>query len=157
MEKIENSVIFFDVDGVLNSWGDRPIRLLNEKNILCLKEIVEQTGARLVCCSTWRKSKPHMARLIKVLSEHGMELSDIAPFTKTGDRPREVLKWLGRQNIKITHFVVLDDDFSEEDYIRWGLGGQVVHTNTYRGGLLDKHIEEAVEILSKEAVYKRRK
>ena len=53
-------IIFLDVDGVLNSQdllercGEDKLVPIDEENIRCLKEIVDETGAEIVLSSSWR-------------------------------------------------------------------------------------------------------
>ena len=68
------NVVFFDVDGVLNSEKflcDKQGEFINPKNVANLKMIVDATHAKLVMTSDWRKqvidkdvSKAHVRELI---------------------------------------------------------------------------------------------
>ena len=52
------NVVFFDVDGVLNSEKflcDKQGEFINPKNVANLKMIVDATQAKLVMTSDWRK------------------------------------------------------------------------------------------------------
>ena len=54
----------------------------------------------------------------------------------------EIKKWLS-DNPEVTDFVILDDDSDMEEYNETNL----VQTNFYEGGLLEKHKDKIKEIL----------
>lgn len=89
------NVVFFDVDGVLNSEKflcDKQGEFINPKNVANLKMIVDATHAKLVMTSDWRKqvidkdvSKAHVRELIGRLADAGME---VYGATSSGDELR---------------------------------------------------------------------
>lgn len=154
-------VIFLDVDGVLNcldtfkrnhdEWvktGKRRVDLDLEK-IGLLKEIIDETSSEIVLSSTWRLGfdknlKPvtdHAKELVKLFREYNLEIYDMTPRLGT-KRGIEIKKWLS-DNPEVTDFVILDDDSDMEEYNETNL----VQTNFYEGGLLEKHKDKIKEIL----------
>ena len=89
------NVVFFDVDGVLNSEKflcEKHGEFINPKNVANLKMVVDATGAKLVMTSDWRKqvidkdiSKAHVRELIDRLADAGME---VYGATSSGDELR---------------------------------------------------------------------
>ena len=89
------NVVFFDVDGVLNSEKflcDKQGEFINPKNVANLKMIVDATQAKLVMTSDWRKqvidkdvSKAHVRELIGRLADAGLEVYGATP---SGDELR---------------------------------------------------------------------
>lgn len=151
-------VIFLDIDGVLNSARYDKIRTENQGNIdetrlHLLAELVEQTDAKIVLTSSWRK---HWEKDIRKCDAIGRELT--ATFAKYGlsiydktaacaaqsDRPAEIRAWLsGRDDVDA--FVILDDIA-----FGWGadLQAHLVRTNSMIGfGLEEKHIQAARQVL----------
>ena len=157
-------IVFLDIDGVLNycGWYDE-VRGLSGYHELCprklalLKELIDQTGAKIVLSSSWRdlakegKGEPHpMYRyLVETLGDCGLEIVDHTPHIND-DRHREILEWIKRNAGNQARFISLDDDFSLLDYERYGIGDCLVRTSFYEpdGGLRQEHIEKAVGILS---------
>ena len=89
------NVVFFDVDGVLNSEKflcEKHGEFINPKNVANLKMVVDATGAKLVMTSDWGKqvidkdiSKAHVRELIDRLADAGME---VYGATSSGDELR---------------------------------------------------------------------
>ena len=150
-------IIFLDIDGVLNSRQYDSGRSMAEGNIdvsrlLLLKQLVEQTGAKIVLTSSWRR---HWDRAGECTDEIGKELEDtfgrfgICLYDKTPelekDRSKEINEWLA-MNRDFNAFVVIDD-------IKFGwyeLAPFVVNTDYHIGrGLEQRHIEKAIKILLK--------
>lgn len=132
-------VIFLDIDGVPNSneyferTKDNKLDRI-ELDIKCLKvlkEILEETKAKVVVTSSWRILK-NFENTKKYLKEFGIEVYDqTKSLGKRGEEIRDYLK-----NHNIDKFVILDDeifpDFNE-------LENYVVKTSFYNGGLKEEY------------------
>ena len=146
-------------DGVLNSVDSEDIYRgfigLDYSGIKLLKEIVDATGAEIVLVSTWKlswekdnKSRPDGlgAYLDQRLAEEGMVIVD-----KTGgsmaERGHGIVDWLSENPTE--SWIVLDDEIFE-DYEECGIMPHLVKTSFYDGGLKEKHVEMAINLLNKE-------
>lgn len=152
-------IIFLDIDGVLNSMRyDRERSAeqgnIDETRLPLLREITEQTQAKIVLSTSWRK---HWSREASLCDEIGRELDAIfvkyglAIFDKTpvlsgNDRAQEIRAWLSEHG-EVSAFVILDDI-----RLGWGeLQEHLVNTNPRIGrGLEARHVLNAVAILNGE-------
>lgn len=143
-------VIFLDVDGVLNSETfmiDNPNamfkNILSESAIDLLRRIVDETGAKIVLSSSWRRIKMNMIHLTKQLFAHGISIHSSTPYSiELRNRGDEIGAWL-REHPEVTNYVILDDDDDMGEHM-----SHLVQT-TWKHGLEEKHVEEAVRLLSK--------
>lgn len=150
-------VIFLDVDGVLNSkdWlennRDRTENSINPEKVKFLAEIVEKTNAEVVLSSTWRyiPEHPMFLHLTDVLGQNGIKIHSFTPELN-GDRPKEIKTWVEKQSEEI-QFVSIEDDFSEDDYRKYGIEDCLVRTSYYGkyGGLQRNHVEKVIQLLNK--------
>jgi hypothetical protein len=152
-------IIFLDIDGVLNSdtteCGAEGYRL-DAAAALRLNSIVQQTGARIVVTSDWRRYYG-LPRCIEILCAHGLcaEIIDATPNLEKRNtledddfdapeyferlRRSEIEAWLGAHEVEC--FVVLDDlAVFERDH------PNMVQTNASTG-LTELEATRAVEIL----------
>lgn len=158
------SVLFLDIDGVLNSteW----VRGLNLAQIQAIEELIERrarqwidsatlrrlerildaTGATIVLSSTWRLFG--LEHVNAVLARAGFN----RPITYlTGRRPdshrgREIGEWLLEIGYNVERFVILDDDsFDISD--TWPR--QFVHTSG-EVGLTDEAASRAVRLMAEQ-------
>ena len=166
-------IIFLDVDGVLNSIDDlMEYREKNnikgsilyddiaDKRVELLKQIVENSNAKIVISSSWRmgwirNGKPKeynkeslLYKLHTKLKEFGLSFIDVTPYLwdeniryRRGD---EIKSWLD-SHPDVTHFVILDDENDMNEFTQTNL----VQT-TYQHGLLQEHVDKALQILNKE-------
>lgn len=143
-------VIFLDIDGVMNS-TEEMIALYNQygssiDNTLpspakckLLKQLVDETGAKVVLSSSWRLSLNAIQKLIDLFESYNLVLSgftcheveskkfkntlyeDIKPRyqhtigdfgTYIEDRGAEIAAWL-LDHPKVSNFVILDDEDSD--------------------------------------------
>ena len=166
-------VIFLDVDGVLNSVDDlMEYREQNnikgtilyddisDKRLLLLKELVNKTNAEIVISSSWRmgwirNGKPKelnpkslLYKLKSRLNEYDLHYLDVTPYlwkeNSSHQRGDEIREWLNNHP-EVTNFVILDDEDDMCEFTKTHL----VQTD-YQHGLLQKHVDEAIELLSKE-------
>jgi hypothetical protein len=149
------NVIFLDCVGVvaggeyaknIHSFpGDSMFRqCLNEidpRAVALLNQIVDQTQAKVVITSTWR-TKFGFEMVERMLQKHGFtgEVIDGTPQTD-GIRGNEIQAYLDNEP-SVEKFVILDDgDVTKE------LSPFLVQT-TWLTGLRQKHVEQAVDLLS---------
>lgn len=109
-------VLCCDVDGVLNTRPDS----LDEDKLHRLRAILENTRARLVISSTWRKTERQRQRLLALRQSHGIAIRDWTPNTDRLDpvsrlwvsdsRAQEISAWLTHNVPSGTPYLVLDDD-----------------------------------------------
>ena len=116
------NIIFLDVDGVLNSYN-KLIEIYNktgkphsgsnfpfdEKCLENLKILVEETNAKIVITSTWRKNEEDMKVLLNKLKEYNLdkEIIGYTPILYTR-REEEIIEYLNKLNIKVD-FIIIDD------------------------------------------------
>lgn len=164
-------VIFLDVDGVLNSIDDlMEYREKNnikgsilyddisDKRMILLKQLVDKTNAKIVISSSWRmpwlrQGRPKilnpeglMFKLTKRLSDYNLNYIDVTPYLRDikYNRGDEIRTWL-LEHPEVKSFVILDDDSDMCEFTETNL----VKT-TYQHGLLQEHVDKAIEILNKE-------
>lgn len=136
-------VLFLDFDGVLNSHGflrdhrgeDEP--LLDPCCMAHLRDIIEQTDARIVLTTSWRR---HWSAEKTALGDIGQHIDNtfaeygLTVFDKTPDehtRREENIRAYLTAHPDITTYAVLDDAFLEADIVE----GHFVRTSSLRGGL----------------------
>lgn len=153
-------IIFFDIDGVMNSrkyilqmdvlWDD-PACQMDPKAVARLNRITDETGAFLVCISTWRLAFIHapdaISKMRECMTSYGITgtVIDMTPelILMGNHRGDEIKMWLATQEQdKIEAFVVLDDESvtNMDEYL--------IKTN-FDDGLQDSHVEQAIAILQK--------
>lgn len=158
-------IIFLDVDGVLNSIDDFLIRkekgditnvAVEDRPLKLLKEIVDETNAKIVVSSSWRigckrSGKESIfggnlyTKLVNRLKDYNMEVYDITPCLN-GDvcRGDEIREWL--TNNQVDNFIILDDDTDLCEFL---------HTKhfiktTYQHGLTEETKNLAIKALNDE-------
>lgn len=174
-------VIFLDIDGVMNCQEEMLVMLKqNPKNrsdvslpsptkCKLLKQLVEETGARIVLSSSWRLSLNAIQKLIDLFELYNLVLSgftcnevdskkfkntlfeDIKPRyqhtmgdfgTYIEDRGAEIAAWL-LDHPNVSNFVILDDEDSD---IKSWFPNNLVKTDIQVGLTLDDCLK-AAEIL----------
>ncbi len=158
-------VIFLDIDGVLNTYYCKitvaGYSFVDDDKVALLKELVTATGAQIVLTSTWREGwdmQVHPEQYSKIsnddirlfealkekLKEYDMGLLDYTPIF--GERGAEIDGWLNAwQGDPIECFVILDDMSGK--YLR-PYSRYLVQTGMTEG-LTQKHVENAIKILTK--------
>lgn len=119
------------------------IRQLDKAAIERLNEIIRQTGAKIVVSSTWRMwyRAPGLQLLLSSFGLHG-DVIDRTVLSPSRYRAHEIQAWLNETKLKIESFVAIDDDSADMVEVK----DRLVKTQS-ESGLLDEHIERAVEIL----------
>ena len=122
-----------------------------------LKEIVEATGAKIVLVSAWKiywnnDGGSRNDSLAAYLDERLAE-EDLVIIDKTGgymtERGHGIVDWLSEHPVE--SWVVLDDEIFE-DYEECGIMPHLVKTDFYDGGLKEKHVNMAINLLNKEKI-----
>lgn len=158
-------VIFLDVDGVLNSlpyserMADSKNAELNPENIENLAKIQHSTNADIILCSTWKQcDTPDIPECYEIytmltnsLAKHNMTIKDKTTDVN-GHRPTEIKSWLDKHP-DVTHYVILDDDYTPDDYKTVSLDKHLVQTKYFclkesEGGIQPEHIIKAIDILN---------
>ncbi len=161
------SVIFLDIDGVLNSRrymnelvasGNtiRSTRLddcIDPAAVNRLNLITKETGACIVVSSSWRiPFENDFDSLVALLRSYGI-LGDIIGATACNWKPRgvQIQMWIDEQNEfaekngryhRVEKFVIVDDDNDMYD-----LNHRLVKTK-FEDGLLDEHMVKMIEMLN---------
>ena len=142
-------VIFLDFDGVITTLESR--WNIDSEKCKLVKRICDETGAKIVISSSWRKS--NLEYTMKQFSKESFLLYDyVIDVTKrlsisgsasiTIPRGVEILEYIESHD-SITNYVILDDD---TDMLLWQRN-HFVHTNTYEG-INEKNVEQAIKILN---------
>lgn len=150
-------IIFLDIDGVLNYFGCKDkignMYFVNDEKIKILKEIIENTNAKIVLSSTWRygwfdldkneesKDRNDFIKLRDKLLEFGIELYDKTPIYGMY-RGEEIEKWLSDKN-NIDNILIIDDNVSD----MYPYGRFVLQTSNATG-LKRNQIKKCVSMLS---------
>ncbi|MBQ7969074.1 MAG: hypothetical protein IJ292_04560 [Clostridia bacterium] len=157
-------VIFLDVDGVLNSLDTKEriegYIFVSDDKIELLKEIVDQTGAKVVLSSTWRRGwycKEHIdhpnesdrqdIRMFDALCEklHEFNIGLLDYTDDFGLRGQEIDAWLNNWTGEPIESYVILDDMSGRD-IR--PHSRFLVQTSLGGGINKKHVQRAIEILN---------
>lgn len=156
-------VIFLDIDGVLNCRFTREkyrgYPFVMGRKIEMIKHLVEETGARIVLSSSWRKGWYDMQSgriktietelyiaLRNELQNYLLEIMDYTPVIANNKRGEEIEQWLREWDGEpIESFVILDD--MNGQYLR-PHANRLVRTSINEG-LQTVHVELAKKILEK--------
>ena len=92
---------------------------LEDRKLQLLRSVVQQTGAKVVLSTDWRRVPKLKTQLIGTLRDYGMEVIGATPMRPPWQpvRPQEILDWLTAYNQQavdvnaepITMFVAVDD------------------------------------------------
>lgn len=151
-------VIFLDVDGVLNCQKTeakcRGFIGVDSKKVKLLKKIVDATDAKIVLSSSWKIGwwKYHKEDqdqeghyLDQKLKREGLRIIDKTTDPDCERRGEGILNWLDDHIVE--SFVILDDEVF--DYEQCNIMDRLVKTSFYDddGGLQERHVEQAINIL----------
>lgn len=163
-------IIFLDIDGVLNSMAyfeslergnkQTDYNEISDFHLQMLAKIYHTCDAKIVLSSTWREMDdesdiniyPMYQYLIESLAKYDMKIFSKTPVLGM-NRPLEIITWLNNQVDKENiRFVSLDDDFSKEDYKRYGIDNCLIQTRFFcydksDGGLQQRHVDMTIEKL----------
>jgi hypothetical protein len=157
-------VIFLDIDGVLNGFAEYtapavPCHEWNPSvmqrcgialemhwdNVKRVNRLIEQTGAKVVLTTSWRKGDDlWWESLLQTFDHAGFLRNTIIDKTPSlaSSRGDEIQAWL-KDHPEVTNFVILDDINEMHNLL-----DNFVHTN-YQLGVQDTDIAKAKEILNR--------
>ena len=149
-------VLFLDVDGVLNNedWADRmelnygilvyKNNILYQPSLISLRRIINETGAKIVVSSSWRKIPSAYADLLRWLHMYGMEVFDTTPqhFSRSMHiRGDDIEEWL-KAHPEVEAYAILDDDDDMGQHM-----SHLVQTNMF-AGLTMMEADECIHMLN---------
>ena len=112
--KEEISIVFVDVDGVLNCTETNGC--IDDDKLILLKEIINATNAKIVISSSWRNTTKKLNKLSNALHRHGIEYIDCTPNLLRYRKPEanrvcEIQSYLksARDKYNIQQWVAIDD------------------------------------------------
>ena len=122
---MNNSVLFLDIDGVLNSkiyykylykpedGGSR----FDPYCVILVKKLIKEFSLKIVISSTWRDGAKN--RLVKELSENSlMEYLHedwLTPIVRPANRGKEIELWLENHS-EVEDYIILDDNANLMDH-----------------------------------------
>lgn len=149
LESADCSVLFLDVDGVLNRYGKFPVNL--ESDLLAnLVRIVETTDCRIVLSSTWRLMDRAMRDLKFAFDDLGLILDgvtpDLARTMENGiwagkERGHEIQAWMD-DHFTPDRFCILDDNSDMAHLLP-----KLIKTNSFEG-LTDAITDRVIDALN---------
>lgn len=169
----KEKIIFLDIDGVLNheSYYERegwqqeladkygwPQSDIDTESVKVLNRIIEETGAKVVISSTWRKGHPP-EEMQKILEMRGFTGEVIGATgiarQEWAVRGNEIRAWQienadlipNRYGRHFSNYVIFDDD---TDMLFWQKDNFIITTNKY--GLTEELGDQAIEILNEEEI-----
>lgn len=164
-----NSIIFLDIDGVLNWEHSKSCCIYDEISYLgvdnskvkLLAKIVKETNAKIVLISTWRKyfevgaykQNHQMAKyLSNKLRAQGLKVYSKTIEKRWIDRADEILSWLDH-NPQVKNWVILDDEWFhgyDQDKIKkhWIKTLYNFQDKSEYSGLTEELANKAIEILN---------
>jgi len=156
-------VIFLDIDGVLNTSETFKIREQIEKEtgiwnieidefrVEYLKRIIDETGAKVVLSSGWKKHFENIdgkivpihekvEGLLNILNKYNIELYDI--LKKGYSLPREdlITIWLN-EHPDVENFIIIDD---ETTHLRKFIGKELIKTSFLADGVMLKNMDDCM-------------
>ena len=170
------NIVFLDVDGELtySTYENNKTANIDIDKVKLLKEICDETDAKVVISSSWRGWEGYTPKiyitLIDILTSNGIEVLGDTPHIPTefeGDVPEmislttledlpylkpkygtgraaEVQKWINEHDVD--NFVILDDE--DHEWSDYGYDKYWVQPTWFGdGGLKKEHVKQAINIL----------
>lgn len=143
-------IIFLDIDGVVNCAKTRLVHEgfidIDPAKAELVKQLIKNTGAKVVLSSTWRLSESSRERVKELVTD----FIDVTPrfhfdHIRGDRRGEEVADWLSRHP-EVTRYAILDDD---NDF----LPGQPLFKSTWQDGLTEEIAKLAEDYLNSEMEY----
>ncbi len=111
-------VVFLDMDGVLNKApdyqvrieGQRSVLLVNQKLVERFKEVLKDTGAKVVLSSSWRAIRGGR-EFVERVGIPVMDVTDNGP----GKRGDQIQRWLDAHP-EVETYAIVDDDSDMLDH-----------------------------------------
>lgn len=136
-------VIFLDIDGVLNIWGNMQLGItLDPTRTVLMRLLAETTKARFVISSTWRMHKDCCERLDAAGLPKALIHEDWKTITAGDVRGFQIQDWLERHP-EVKQFCIIDDDSDMlEEQMPF-----FVKTFGMEAGFTTEHFHQALRIL----------
>lgn len=142
----KKNIIFLDIDGVLNFWGN-----MGEHMLLCstrcmlLNLLVDITESKIVISSTWRSDESCKEKL----NHFGIHENQFHTDWRTGFDPQrfrgnEIQEWVHGHKDEILNYVIIDDD---GDFLEHQLPYHIKTSMSV--GFTPKHFKDSYNILMK--------
>lgn len=152
-------IIFLDIDGVLNSSDYRKqmgiqyfSEIIDRRKMPLLKKIVEETDAKIVLSTSWRKfwdegesqMDPVGQYINDVFAEYGLTIYGKTPVMEESGRNAEIKAWLDGKWY-VDNYVILDDkDFGWSPELR----AHFIRTDLNGDGLEGVQAQETIDVLN---------
>ena len=152
-------IIFLDIDGVLNSAAYRQrmgrkyyAQIIDREKMPLLKRIAEETGARIVLSTSWRKfwsegetQLDQIGEYINELfAEFGLSVYSKTPVLENRGRNEEIIAWLDGKRYVDTYVILDDKDFGWSE----ALSMHFVQTDQNGDGLEEEQLQDVVDVLN---------
>jgi histidinol phosphatase-like enzyme len=148
-------ICFLDIDGVINSEDYAIYRFygkkfdldefIDERPIVMLNYIIEQTDAKVVLSSSWRRDWENTEKRLKA-GGFQYNIFDVTPYDPNRFRGKEIKMWIDKyekDHEPLESYVILDDD----DDMLPEQENNFVHCN-FQHGLTCKETYKAIDILN---------
>ena len=147
---IMNKIVFLDIDGVLNTQGDKFLieNTFEENKLKNLIKLLIVTNSDLVVISDRRLIAAERLMIDNVFDKYLIVVNYLSFKRTHKKRSDEILYYLS--NHKYINYVILDDNdlgYSEDNILKSHF------VNTYKNGFTKKEYNMAMEILSKNINY----
>lgn len=158
------NAIFLDIDGVLNCVpkiyeGKYPYRApsgvmgIDPSKVKILKSIINIWNADIILSSTWRYhwsksliTDPDVIYMVDQLKSSDVTIHDKIHDHDDSNRGYWILDYMSKHPY-YEEFLIIDDDLF--DFEEMNITEHLLKANTFKGGLLPKHIKESWKILYK--------
>ncbi|RNF07445.1 hypothetical protein TraAM80_03421 [Trypanosoma rangeli] len=142
-----NKILFLDCDGVVSPFGGK---LFAPKQMSLLRNIILETGAKIVLSTSWRMSEFGRQEVAKQLIAHNIPTYiSCTPYLNGKSRAVEILSWIeaNKERYNIVNFVAIDDiNLPATAPNRAFFSNHSVTTNAFTG-LTEANAKEAVRLL----------
>lgn len=144
------NVIFLDFNGVLDTSSNMDV--IDEGNLMRLKELTQLTQAKVVISSSLKNSYYYTGRysrllqsIIDTLLENGIDVIGITP--KAESREEEIQLYLSNHP-EIDNFCIIDDDYDMSSF-KDNLVKLPMQMEDGQMGFTQEYADRALEILMK--------
>jgi len=107
---MDRSMLFLDIDGVLNTSGEYFNPDFNEESVARLKNICDTTGAGVVIISQWRLIPECMTYLRTKFASLGIDIMGVTPQIHLHGRAREIQDYIFYNYPTNGHSLAIVDD-----------------------------------------------
>ncbi|RNF22221.1 uncharacterized protein Tco025E_03153 [Trypanosoma conorhini] len=140
-------ILFLDCDGVVSPFGGT---LFAPKQMALLRNVILETGAKIVLSTSWRLSEFGRGEVAKQLIANNMPtFISCTPYLHDKSRAVEILRWIeaNRERYNIVNFVAVDDiNLPATAPNRAFFSRHAITTNAFTG-LTEADAKEAIRLL----------